>query len=56
MPSRKRAALALLTAALLSLGACEDQDRESVDEPTGDVEQAPGEELPEAEATDEPEE
>ena len=55
MLARKRAAAALLAAALLSLGACNgDENPEDVGDPSGDVEQGPGEEVEDAEATDDP--
>ncbi|MBW3594862.1 MAG: hypothetical protein KY391_04730 [Actinobacteria bacterium] len=53
MRSRKRAAIALLSAALLSLGACDGGGTGEADDPSGEFEQAPGENVPEAEVTDE---
>ena len=56
MLARKRAAMALLAASLLTLGACNaDENPEDVGDPSGDVEQGPGEEVPDAEATDDSE-
>lgn len=57
MLARKRAASALLAAALLSLGACDGaESTREADDPSGDSEQAPGENVPEVEKTDEAEE